>query len=527
MALFLKYRPQSFQDLVGQESVVRTLQNALKATTPAHAYLFSGSRGTGKTSTARIFAKGLICQNIQDKAQKEKLCQQITDGSLVDVIEIDGASNRGIDEIRDLREKIQFAPNIADKKVYIIDEVHMLTTAAFNALLKTLEEPPEHAYFLLATTEMHKLPDTIISRCQSFIFHRFSLEQLIRRLEYICTQEQFTFENDALELIARKAEGGLRDAISLLDQIAAETDNTITKEAVISSLGMSTIETLDSFYEALLDHNQEAAFSVLQKINSSGGDFRTFGHDLLGYLRQKMHENISDTAQLSIILDIIAHVEKAIAKLKTTPLVELPFEIAVINITNKQTHIHAHTPIENKKESSKTPAKETQYVGTKESPTLPSEAATKKEERGTHTPSYNGFEFDDEPPKSSKSSKEAKSTPPPSKTKTRTAPKNTGSLTAESLTENMKAIVEKAGLPSYGKMAFLATKPRIDGPKIFFESENDFYITKLKNNMEFKPQIQEAIQTIFSQKITVEFVSLKRHVPQKDAPASADDFSDW
>jgi len=185
MSLFLKYRPQTFSDLVGQEAVRRTLQNALKSERPSHAYLFTGSRGTGKTSTARIFAKGLNCENLQDgdPCGTCRFCTGTADGSLIDVIEIDAASNRGIDEIRDLREKINFAPNVAKRKVYIIDEVHMMTKEAFNALLKTLEEPPDHAFFCLATTEIHKVPETIRSRCQTFSFQRFTLDQLSDRLK--------------------------------------------------------------------------------------------------------------------------------------------------------------------------------------------------------------------------------------------------------------------------------------------------------------------------------------------------------
>jgi len=232
MSLFLKYRPQTFSDLVGQEAVRRTLQNALKAERPSHAYLFTGSRGTGKTSTARIFAKGLNCENLQDgdPCGVCRFCTGTADGTLIDVIEIDAASNRGIDEIRDLREKINFAPNVARRKVYIIDEVHMMTKEAFNALLKTLEEPPDHAFFCLATTEMHKVPETIRSRCQTFSFQRFTLTQLTDRLAYISEKESINAETEGLDIISRKAEGGLRDAISLLEQVAAETENQVTQK---------------------------------------------------------------------------------------------------------------------------------------------------------------------------------------------------------------------------------------------------------------------------------------------------------
>lgn len=539
MALFLKYRPQTFADVVGQDSTIRTLQNALKAKNPAHAYLFAGSRGTGKTSTARIFAKGLICQNITDAKKQKELADQIANGSLVDVIEIDGASNRGIDEIRDLREKIKFAPNVADKKVYIIDEVHMLTTQAFNALLKTLEEPPSHAFFLLATTEMHKLPDTIISRCQNFVFHRFTMEQLEKRLQYICTEEKFTFEEDALSLIARKAEGGLRDAISLLDQIAAETDNVITKEAVVTSLGMSTTETLESFYKSLQDGNREAAFDVLRGINQRGGDFRTFGHDLLAFLRTKMHEHIKNNQSLDFVLQVIDETEKAVARLKTTPIVELPFEIAVIHVLSEEG--------KQKVSVSPPPTKKT----TTPAPELPKEATSetkpqkleKKEEVKNETPSpvpkpkeapkaetknddMNGFVFEGDSEKTPSTKKESSSSTDVKYERVHAPVGKPSAFTPQQIEAQMKAIAEKAELPSYGKMAFLGTKPNVKGKKVVFESANNFYIEKLNNNSEFRVKIQKAIGDIFNEQVSVDFHS-SREKTTTESVATADDFSEW
>ena len=222
MSLYLKYRPQNFSTLVGQEHAKKTIQSALKSQSLSHAYLFCGPRGTGKTSLARILAKGLNCTSpvaeIEPCNQCE-ICQSINAGKLVDLIEIDAASNRGIDEIRELREKIVFSPSQAKTKVYIIDEVHMLTKEAFNALLKTLEEPPSHAYFVLATTEAHKIPETIVSRCQQFSFSRIDVTDISRRLEEIAQNEGAKFEKNALDLIAKLSSGGLRDAIGLLEQM--------------------------------------------------------------------------------------------------------------------------------------------------------------------------------------------------------------------------------------------------------------------------------------------------------------------
>ena len=292
-ALFLKYRPQIFTDVVGQSPVVKTLQNAIQSENPAHAYLFCGSRGTGKTSMARIFAKALNCEKSRDgnPCNQCDICESTKEGHCVDVIEIDAASNRGINEIREIREKIAFAPSVAKRKVYIIDEVHMLTKEAFNALLKTLEEPPSHAYFALATTELHKVPETIQSRCQTFLFQTFTITQLVDRLAHIAKEEGFKSETEALELIAKKAEGGMRDALSLLEQIAAESQKNITVQTVTDSLGLVSIDTLEKFYQALETKQPQVALEIIENLSRQGSDFRSFGHDLLVFLREKMHTN--------------------------------------------------------------------------------------------------------------------------------------------------------------------------------------------------------------------------------------------
>jgi len=223
MNLYQKYRPSSFKGLVAQEHVKLTLQNALKKNMLTHAYLFCGPRGTGKTSTARLLAKAINCENLDPKSfepcNKCDVCTQINNGSLVDLIEIDAASNRGVDEIRDLRESVKFAPSQSKNKVYIIDEVHMLTKEAFNALLKTLEEPPKNVYFILATTELHKIPDTIVSRCQRFGFRRINIEDISNHLAYICKEEKVKADQKALDKVSLRSEGCMRDALSLLDQL--------------------------------------------------------------------------------------------------------------------------------------------------------------------------------------------------------------------------------------------------------------------------------------------------------------------
>ena len=222
-ALYRKWRPQTFDDIVGQEHIVRTLRNALQTGRLHHAYLLAGPRGTGKTTTARLIAKAVNCLSPMEERPCDQceICRAVTDGRLMDLMEIDAASNTGVDNIRDLLEKVGFRPAHASFKVYVVDEVHMLSTAAFNALLKTLEEPPEHVIFVLATTEVHKIPETILSRCQRFEFRRIPLAGLVGQLQTIAAAEGIEAEPEALDLIARAATGSMRDAISLFDQMAA------------------------------------------------------------------------------------------------------------------------------------------------------------------------------------------------------------------------------------------------------------------------------------------------------------------
>ena len=254
-ALYRAFRPQTFEDVVGQKHVTKTLRNAIIRDKESHAYLFSGPRGTGKTSIAKIFAKALNCRfGAEGEPCNEcDICMSITEGSANDVIEIDAASNNGVDEIRNIREKVKYAPSEAMYKVYIIDEVHMLTTGAFNALLKTLEEPPGHAIFILATTEPHKIPATIISRCQRFDFKAIELNEIVERLKYVAKSESLEYEADAIEYIARTSEGGMRDALSIMDQVIAYSNNAITLDDAIMITGGIKSEELNEWLK-LIDH---------------------------------------------------------------------------------------------------------------------------------------------------------------------------------------------------------------------------------------------------------------------------------
>ena len=287
-ALYRKYRSQTFGQLVGQQVVARTLRQAVEHDKISHAYLFSGPRGTGKTSVAKIFAKAMNCPNQVngEPCNDCYICESITNGSLEDVIEIDAASNNGVDEIRDIRDKSTYAPSLAKHKVYIIDEVHMLSTGAFNALLKTLEEPTENVVFILATTELHKIPATILSRVQRFEFKSIKLPDIVQHLENILATEGIAYEADAVQIIARRAEGGMRDALSILDQALSLTAGSELTTAIAEEItGSISLAALDQYVAAILAHDATAALDQLAIIFDNGKNMARFVTDLLQYLR--------------------------------------------------------------------------------------------------------------------------------------------------------------------------------------------------------------------------------------------------
>lgn len=354
IALYRAWRPQSFQDMVGQQHIIRTLQNAIREQRLSHAYLFSGPRGTGKTSAAKILAKAVNCEKgpAAEPCNECDACRRITAGAVMDVLEIDAASNRGVEEIRDLREKVKYAPTEVRQKVYIIDEVHMLTTEAFNALLKTLEEPPPHVMFILATTEPHRLPATVISRCQRFDFRRVSLEEQSERLQMICEQEGIEAEKEAIEYIARLSDGGMRDALSILDQIASFSGRKVSYQQVLDMTGGIASRQFAELAKTLLDGDIGGMLQMIDGFMQEGKSADKCMENLLYYFRDllmvkmvpqadKLTERVLDPqdfaeiaegfskSQLFRIIDTLNHYQ---TEMKYAVQPQTLFEVALLKI---------------------------------------------------------------------------------------------------------------------------------------------------------------------------------------------------
>ena len=491
--MYRKYRPHNFDNLVGQDHIKNTLINALKGNRVSHAYLFSGPRGTGKTSAARLLAKALNCLNLQDQYEpcnECELCNDINSGRLIDLVEIDAASNRGIDEVRDLKEKIGFAPTRSKFKIYIIDEVHMMTKEAFNALLKTLEEPPSHVYFILATTEVHKIPETIISRCQRFDFKRINKKVLMTRLSYIAQKEGIQAQDTALEIISRYVDGGLRDAIGLLEQLTL--DKKLDLEHVQGILGISSTSLLNSLLNALLDNDVKLSLSIINELHTQGSDLKQFLHEFIDLLREKMLEHIAEdeSDKASRLLSMIEIFEES-KMMQESDIPQLPLEIAVIKITGNYVSVTTNIPVVTDQ-----PNRQHKPIEQREEKNIPAKPSTKEPETSSEI---------------------------------QEGPENDVPLSLSSLKEKWPRITERVKRPSL-RMSLRSGLPIVvDGVSIAIEFDTKFHKDKMMEH-ENRIELESIIKDIFKKSVkisaTVKELEIKSVVADDQNASPSADTSD-
>ncbi len=355
-ALYRKFRPLKFKDMVGQEHITKTIKNQIISGRVGHAYLLNGGRGTGKTTTAKILARAINCLNPQDgePCNECEICKAAIAGSLTDIVEMDAASNNSVDDIRAIRDEVNFLPTLAKYRVYIIDEVHMLSTGAFNALLKTLEEPPEHVKFILATTEPQKLPATILSRCQRFDFKKISNEDISKRLQYVCNQSNIEITPEALKLIAILAEGAMRDALSILERCIQEGNKKIDEDFVKDLVGIPKLTFISQIIQAIIEYKVEDALKTIQEIESQGKDLQNLLWELIKYTKdilvwktsknleiyseeqKKQIANLSEKISKERLLQIIYQLSELENEMKWSSQKTILFEVSIIKLCNQE-----------------------------------------------------------------------------------------------------------------------------------------------------------------------------------------------
>ena len=500
---YRKWRPQTLAEVVGQEQVTRTLLNALKSSRVAHAYLFCGPRGTGKTSTGRILAKAVNCltANGQDEPCNTcSMCRAITEGRALDVIEIDAASNTGVDNIRDLRERANYAPGEARYKVYIIDEVHMLSTSASNALLKTLEEPPPHVIFVLATTEVHKVLPTVLSRCQHFDFRRIAQADVVSRLSHICSSEGVKIKPEALRLIARSATGSLRDAENILEQLITYYGAEIELKQAQATLGISGDRRVKEMVKHIIDNDIAAGITTINSVSSEGLDLRPFNRELIEYLRALLLVKTGTSEAIDLPGEDIAELKEIVTKASLTQVLKavklfgqlestgfdsystLPLELALVDCVLTQ------------EEQPKSQAKQTRPKAQRPADAAaPPHVSVSTEPPAAKTEAAEVPSLPAEQPEAGPKAVEV----PPSSAETLVAPPEPGSE-IEFLKQNWKQIIEKAPADTQKTpaVAFL----RSSGKPVAFEDNTVVLAFKFsihKDNME-KPQNQQVAEKIIS-----------------------------
>ena len=356
-ALYRRFRPMTFNEIVGQEHITTTLKNQVMADRVGHAYLFTGCRGCGKTSSAKVLARAVNCLNPKDgePCNECEICKSALEGSLTDVVEMDAASNNGVDDIRAIRDEVNFLPTVAKYRVYIIDEVHMLSAGAFNALLKTLEEPPKHVKFILATTEPQKLPATILSRCQRFDFKKISDKDIVKNLEKICNECEIQYSEDALELIAELSEGAMRDALSILERCSQGDENNITKEKVKDLVGIPKLEYISGIVKAILNYDVEESINICNRVILEGKDLTNFLWEIIKYVKdlmvlkvaktssniysdedKKLMQELVDNTNKDTLLKIIYTLSDLETEIKWSSQKNIIFQVGIMRLCSKE-----------------------------------------------------------------------------------------------------------------------------------------------------------------------------------------------
>ncbi len=514
-ALYRKWRSRTFDEVIGQEHVTRTLQNALATDRVAHAYLFTGPRGTGKTTTARLLAKAVNCVGEGDTKPCGvcSICQAVDEGRLLDMIEIDAASNRGIDEIRDLREKVGFRPGEARVKFYIIDEVHMLTDPAFNALLKTLEEPPPHVIFVLATTEPHKIPATIVSRCQRFDFRRIPLSEISRWLAHIAQAEGLKVEPTALEYIARQGSGSMRDAISLLDQLTAYGSDTITLAQVQAVLGAVASQVVIELADSLIESDLARGLDVINRVVGDGTEPRQFTREFVEYLRGLLLLKIGDGSSLlraSVPDETLARMEEQVTHLSPRTLLratrlfnaaalemkagflpQLPLELAFVEAVMDES--------------------------TAESPAAPSPVPAQKQSPPPAAPSKS-------PPPTSSSPPSPLPAPPVQPPPSSTPPTTVGDLSLDAVNDNWQNILVQ--LRQTNKMVEALMRSvrvvGVEGNGVIVEAPSDLLKGRIEQTGS-KSQVEQSISQVMGISVRLRCVLRGEYRPRTHPAASEPD----
>lgn len=510
MTLYRKYRPQTFADVVAQDHVKTTLRNAVSRDLVSHAYLFTGPRGTGKTSMARILAKVLNCQNRTEDnnpCNECENCRQINDGNLIDIVEIDAASNRGIDEIRELKQTLQFRPSFIDNKIYIIDEVHMLTKEAFNALLKTLEEPPDYVYFVLATTEVEKIPDTIISRCQRFDFRRIHDAAISERLAFICEQEKIKAAPEALQLIAHESDGGMRDAISLLEQLNSLYEE-LEADQIANFLGRTEHQLCQDYIDYVFAGDLNGALTAVERFNSEGYNMEQVYKDLLRLLRKCFLDAVANNESPAACLRFVETLEKNYVLFHKSAIPQLVFEVTAAALvgTPQAQPAQVVKPEPKKAKAASAPVAEKPVVATVEREHRPV-----KTEQPAPTPV---------PAPEPKVIEEEVET----EVKEEQAPVAAGDLSFKDLKRRWHKVVDKVASPRLRISLKQGHIDDYDGQEIKMSFASAFHLKQVNHPPEIA-EIEKAIVEVFGQKVYVKIASNlngKQAVAEKAAADGGD-----